>query len=166
MQGIAVRQELDATSFSEKHITAISAKSAPVRLDRWTVAGVMAGLWVQPEAARTARSSPSRKRERSAFVNPLPPPCRNGSAARRSAIRSRVARHLPDVARGQGLAIVFDHLGPRLNAFRSQRDIPGDHNIPLAARSAIHWSATSGPSGTMTVSTMGFATGASHHSRR
>ena len=81
-------------------------------------------------ATRTARSSASRNRDRSALENAFPPPCRKGSAARRSVIKSRVASALPTFATVSASPFGFKTAAPALDATRRQWNIRGNHHIP------------------------------------
>ena len=94
---------------------------------------------------RNCRSSASRKRERSALVNPLPPPCRNGSAARRSAIRSRVASALPTLASVSAAPSGLSTRAPAATHFAASGMSPVTTTSPRPARSAIHCRPRRGP---------------------
>jgi hypothetical protein len=118
-----------------------------------------AAMRAQRLAARSSRSKASRKRERSALVKPLPPPCRNGSAARKSAIRSRVASTLPMLAAVNASPLCLSTRAPASTHFAASGMSPVMTTSPVWARSAIHMSATSGPSGTITFSISGFCDG-------
>mmetsp|Transcript_26984 Transcript_26984/g.48929 ORF Transcript_26984/g.48929 Transcript_26984/m.48929 type:complete len:328 (+) Transcript_26984:3132-4115(+) len=107
-------------------------------------------------AALNSRSKESRKRDLSALVKPLPPPWRNGSAARRSVIRSRVASTFPILAAVSASPLCLSTRAPASTHLAARGMSPVMTTSPIPARSAIHMSATSGPSGTMTVSTRGF----------
>ena len=86
-------------------------------------------------AARSARSSASRKRERSARAKGLPPPGRNGSAARRSAIRSRIASRPPMFAALKAAPSCPSDLRAGRDAARRERHVGGDADV-ARARSA------------------------------
>lgn len=87
------------------------------------------GLFGHPALLRTARSSALRKRDRSAFVKLRPPPGRDGSAARRSASRSRVAKALPTFSGVSAAPSCVRTCAPAEDASRRQRDVAGDHHV-------------------------------------
>ena len=84
-------------------------------------------------AARSTRSSTSRNRLRSALENILPPPCRNGSAERKSCIRSRVASAMPTLAAVSSSPLCLTTRAPAATHFAAKRDVPGHHHIPRPA---------------------------------
>ena len=84
---------------------------------------------VRPPARSSSARARSRNRARSAGPNGRPPPCRNGSAARRSAIRSRIASRSPTFARGERRAVRRQRPRAPLDAARRQRHVGGHADV-------------------------------------
>src|SRR6056297_1898448 len=110
-------------------------------------------------ACLRACSSASRKRLRSDFVKPLPPPWRNGSAARRSVMRSRIASCWPMLAALSAEPSGRRTCAPASTHFAARGISVVTTTSPLPARSAIHLSASSGPSATICIVTSGLRDG-------
>ena len=110
-------------------------------------------------AARSRRSRVSRKRARSAGRKGRPPPGRNGSAALRSAIRSRIARRVPMLAAVKAVPSGWSARPPRSRQRAASGRSAVTQTSPAAMRSAIHLSAASAPSLTTTTCTRGCALG-------
>ena len=109
---------------------------------------------VNPAPAAAGRA-PRESATRSAAANGRPPPWRNGSAARRSAIRSRIASRSPTFR-----AVKAEPSGASARAPRStQRAASGTSAVtqtsPGPIRSAIHLSAASAPWSTTTTRASG-----------
>src|SRR5690606_13197789 len=143
------------------HALALPARSRPVCPARDIAVSEVPSAARYRAAARSARSSAAAKRARSALAKARPPPCRNGSAARRSAIRSRVASALPMLAGVSALPSCLSTPAPAATHFAARGMSAVTTTSPGPARSAIHLSASSGPSVTKTTSTSGCAEGRS-----
>ena len=129
----------------------------PIRtaLDLLAMDGDRAFLAARQPPARSIRSSASLNRARSAGPNGRPRPGRNGSAARRSAIRSRIASRSPTFP-----AVNAAPSGASARAPRStQRAASGTSAVtqrsPAPIRSAIQRSAASAPCSTTTTEASG-----------
>ena len=146
VQRIVAAEELDRHVVDRKHQRAADGRedADQRKAARWGKVGGHVACRMPAPAARSVlpatwlslpapRGSPGRACRGSASGRPWkrrrPPPCRNGSAARRSAARSRRGQHHADVGRVQHLAVVLDHAGAGGHASRGQRDVARHHHI-------------------------------------